>query len=177
MKVLQFLSIMLIILTSCDSTDGRHSHSKTIIKDTLIPSPGSGAPTQTHLKTHLQDTTYTNGSFILFLRPNDARNAELDSISGELGGDGDADFGVGISNTLDSLRESPRYKDIKGLVSISRYVLIKDCIGGPLLIDRDTVNYGFIMSARGKQIDHVYNSVHSGDYREEIDSYFFGEGI
>lgn len=128
------------------------------------------------LKTHLHDTTYVEGAFILFLRPNDARYAELDSISEEIG-EGDSDFGVGISNTLDSLKSNPAYKNIKGLVSEKRYIVIKDCLAGPKVIDRDTINYGFILSTPGKAIDTEFNSVHSGDYREEIDHYFFGKGI
>jgi hypothetical protein len=33
------------------------------------------------------------------------------------------------------------------------------------------------MSAKGKGIAKVYNSVRGGDYLEEIDSYFLGKGI
>ena len=58
--------------------------------------------------------------------------------------------------------------------STNRYIKIKDCLGGPLVIDRDTVNYGFIMSAKGKSFERLYDNIRSGDYLEEIDSYFFG---
>jgi hypothetical protein len=50
--------------------------------------------------------------------------------------------------------------------------LIKDCKGCPLVIDRDTVDYGYILSGKGKSITTTYNSVHSGDYLDEISGYF-----
>ena len=148
-----------------------------IANDTAVPNVDKEAPPQPKLKTHLQDTIYVEGSFILFLRPNDSRYAELESISEEGLGDADSDFGVGINSTLDSLKKNPDYKEIKGFVSQNRYIYIKDCLGGPLVIDRDSVNYGFIMSAKGKGIAKLYNSVRSGDYLEEIASYFLGRGI
>jgi hypothetical protein len=124
------------------------------------------------LKTHLRDTMYVSGSFILFLRPDDERynSQAADDTTGEIT-EADADFGAGISGTMDSLSKNARYKDIKCLVSVNRYILIKDCKGGPLLIDRDSVDVGYILSARGKPIQTRYNSVHSGDYLGEIDEY------
>jgi hypothetical protein len=127
------------------------------------------------LKTHLRDTTFVSGSFILFLLPDDARYSSLaaDDTTGEIT-EGDADFGAGISGTMDSLSKNAKYKKVKGLVSVSRYILIKDCKGGPLLIDRDSVNVGYILSTTGKPIQTSYNSVHSGDYLGEIDEYLAG---
>lgn len=169
--------LIISILASCESPKEKPISKQPIAKDTPIPTVGIKEPTQPRFKTHLRDTTYIEGSFILFLRPNDSRYAELDSTSEEGLGDADSDFGVGINSTLDSLKKNHDYKEIKGLVSQNRYIYIKDCLGGPLVIDRDTVNYGFIMSAKGKGIAKVYNSVRSGDYLEEIDSYFLGKGI
>ena len=176
MKVPQSLAFILTFLTACESTGGNHSPSHLVAKDTLANSPSVKPQPQAHPKTHLQDTTYVAGSFILFLRPNDARYAELDSTSDEIG-EGDSDFGVGINSTLDSLKSIPLYKDIKGLVSTNRYIKIEDCLDAPLVIDRDTVNYGFIMSAKGKSLERLYNSIRNGNYLAEIDSYFFGKGI
>ena len=72
-----------------------------------------------------------------------------------------ADFGVGITNTRDSVSKNNKYKDIKVLVSTNRYICIKDCKDSPLIIDRDTVNYGYILSRQGHAIATSYNSVHS----------------
>ena len=124
------------------------------------------------LKTHLRDTTYAAGSFILFLRPDDARYGELEKQAEDEAGVGDADFGAGISGTQNSLKSNDRYKDIKVLISPNRYICIKDCKDGPLIIDRDSVSYGFILSAKGRPIAKTYNSVHSGNYVGEIEEYF-----
>jgi len=108
---------------------GKHSPSQLVAKDTSIPSPGVKPQPQAHLNTDRHDTSFVEGSLILFLRPNDARYAELDSTSDEIG-EGDADFGVGINSTLDSLKSNTQYKDIKGLVSTNRYIKIKDYFFG-----------------------------------------------
>ena len=124
------------------------------------------------LTTHLRDTTYAAGSFILFLRPDDDRYAELEKQAEDEVGDADSDFGVGINGTQDSLKSNDRYKDIQVLISPSRYICIRDCKDGPLIIDRDSVSYGFILSEKGKAISKTYNSVHSGNYIGEIEEYF-----
>ena len=97
---------------------------------------------------------------------------ELEKMAEGEAGDGDADFGAGIGGTQDSLKRNDRYKDIKVLTSTNRFICISDCKNGPLIIDRDSVSYGFILSARGRPIAKTYNSVHSGDYLGEIDEYF-----
>lgn len=186
MRNLQYLTLIITCLTCCKSPGEKPSPRQQpsplekpppvtlVAKDTPIPAAGVKAPPQIGYKTHLHDTTYVEGSFILFLHPNDARYDELESISEDVG-DGDSDFGVGISNTMDSLKHNPQYSNIKGLTSGNRYIAIKDCLGGPIVIDRDSVNYGYIMSAKGRHIDSVLNSVHSGHYCQEIASYFFGK--
>jgi hypothetical protein len=124
------------------------------------------------LRTHLKDTTYAAGNFILFLRPDDDRYAELEKVTDGEGGDSDGDFGVGISATQDSLKKNDRYKNIKVLITTKRYIYLKDCKGCPLVIDRDTVSYGYILSATGRSITKTYNSVHGGDYLGELREYF-----
>jgi len=44
--------------------------------------------------------------------------------------------------------------------------------GCQLVIDRDSVSYGFILSAKGRPVTKTYNSVHGGDYLGELDEYF-----
>lgn len=184
MKISACFLLIISILASCESPKEKPSFKQPIAKDTAIPTVGKKESSQSWFKTHLHDTTYVEGSCILFLRPNDSRYAELDGTAEGLG-DTDSDFGVGVNSTLGSLKKNSDYKEIKGLLSQNRFIYIKDCLGGPLVIDRDTVNYGFITSAKGKHIAKVYNSVHMrdynkvrrGDYMEEIDSYFLGKGI
>ena len=115
------------------------------------------------------------GVFILFLRPDEARYASFENDEDGGAGDSDSDFGVGINNTMDSVAKIDKYKTIKVLLSTRRYILIKDCKDGPLLIDRDTIDYGVVLSASGKKVNATYNSVHSGDYLGDIDGYFFAQ--
>jgi hypothetical protein len=110
---------------------------------------------------HLKDTTFMSGNFILFLRPDSLRSLALGEID-------DSDFGFGIASTMDSLEKR---RDIKAEISTKRYVLIRDCKGGPLLIDRDTLDYGIIISGTGRAVERDY-MVHSGDYMQEINDYF-----
>ncbi|TDW99261.1 hypothetical protein [Dinghuibacter silviterrae] len=173
----------LILLCACHfaKTDSPKANDTTLVaRDTVSPhdTVPATADRPLPLGPHLTDTTFAGGSFILFLRPNEARFNFYDSASEKEDNginEADSDFGVGISNTFDSLKANPKYKNIQGLVSMDRYILIKDCAGGPLLVDRDTVSYGIILSAKGKSIYTSYNSVHSGDYLQDIDSYFFHE--
>jgi hypothetical protein len=58
--------------------------------------------------------------------------------------DADSDFGVGISNTIDSISKNKRYENIKVHTTTKRYVSIENCKECPIIIDRDTVDYGVI---------------------------------
>jgi hypothetical protein len=126
-------------------------------------------------KTHLRDTLSLSGNFMLFLRPNDERFKELNANEEEGGGDADADFGVGIANTQDTISKNSKYTGIKVKTTDKRYISINDCEHCPLVIDRDSVDYGYILSGKGKKIATTYNSVHSGDYMGEINDYFFSK--
>lgn len=171
-------------LTLCLLVAACHQQAASLhIADTTIihPDTPSAAPVAEAaqpwkpFKTHLVDTLKAEGSFILFLTPTEQRYNEM--VNDSTGsGDADSDFGDGIRNTLDSLKANSHYKDIQGLVSQQRYILIKDCKGGPIVLDRDTISYGVVLSAPGKAIDTTQlGEVHSGDYCGQIRQYFFGE--
>jgi len=177
MKINQCLLFILILTMSCHTPAIKPAPAPLKAEDTIkaISHPNTHLEIDSAvvLKIHLRDTTYAAGSFILFLRPDDARYAELEKEAEGEAGDGDADFGAGISGTQDSLKKNDRYKDIKAFTSTNRFICISDCKNGPLIIDRDSVSYGFILSAKGSPIAKTYNSVHSGNYLGEIDEYFF----
>jgi hypothetical protein len=120
--------------------------------------------------THLKDTLNIGGDFILFLLPDSARFESYDEDSGIY--EADSDFGIGISNTLDSFSKNKKYKNIRGLSTFARYILVKDCKDCPVLIDRDTVNYGIILSGKDRAIRTTYNEVHGGNYVQDVDDYF-----
>jgi hypothetical protein len=143
MKINQYLLFIPILTMSCHTPIVRTAHVPLETVDTTKaishPDPLPENDPAVVLKTHLRDTTYAAGSFILFLRPDDARYAELEKEAENETGDEDADFGVGISATRDSVKENDRYKDIKVLTSATRYICIKDCKDGPFVIDRDSI--------------------------------------
>jgi hypothetical protein len=176
MKINRSIPFLLVLIMSCHSPAISPAPLPLTSVDTTKANFQSGPDLKNNsvaaLKTHLTDTTYAGGSFILFLQPDDARYEELEKEPDEGAGEGDSDFGAGISGTQDSLKINDRYKNIRVLTSGKRYICIKDCKDGPLIIDRDTVSYGFILSAKGRPIAATYNAVHSGNYLGELDKYF-----
>ncbi len=175
-RYFRYLPFILLFTTGCHTPAIKPPPPAFTASDTTkaIPAPDTRPEKDTAfvLKTHLRDTTYAAESFILFLCPDGARYAEFEKQAEDEAGDGDSDFGVGISGTQDSLGRNDRYKDIQVLVSTKRYICISDCKDGPLIINRDSVSYGYILSAKGKAISKTYNSVHSGNYVGEIEEYF-----
>jgi hypothetical protein len=121
-------------------------------------------------ETHLHDTVQMSGNFILFLRPDEARYKSYNNEPGLF--EGDAEFGWGVQGTLDSLPNHKAFGGIQADVSVQRYILIKDCKKCPLLIDRDTIDYGYIISGRGKEIKLYTGTIHGGDYLAELSEYF-----
>lgn len=120
--------------------------------------------------THLQDTTKISGNFILFLRP-DSLRFESYLAQTEIK-EADADFGYGIQGTMDSIVNNSKYRNIFAFVSTDRFILIQDCKSCPLLIDRDSINYGYILSGKKLELKTNYSQVHSGNYLQEINEYF-----
>jgi hypothetical protein len=180
MKHAGILLIGLLLVSGACRSKHKIIVEKVQLSDEKVDTPPPPGPIEKHLDsarpkppTHLHDTTRVSGNFILFLRPDDKRfEAETadDAENGMM--EGDADFGVGISGTQDSVKGNQKYKGIRVVLSTNRYIQILDCKGGPLTIDRDTVNYGYILSGAGMAVLTTYNEVHSGNYLQELDEYF-----
>jgi hypothetical protein len=121
---------------------------------------------------HLSDTAIFKGSWIIFLRPDSAR---LDFYSKKLQ-EGiyktDAEFGDAIAMTGDSVVSNTDFKGIKGMVSTKRYITIVDCKECPVTIDRDTVNYGVILTATGKPLKAEQNVYDGPHYIKAMRKYF-----
>ncbi len=118
----------------------------------------------------LTDTTELSGEYILFLLPDSARFASLEGEPGIF--DVDSDFGIAVSNTIDSISKIRRYAGIKASSTGNRFLLIKDCKGCPILIDRDSVNYGIVLTKPMGDVSSNYNNIHPGDYLDLVDQYF-----
>jgi hypothetical protein len=144
---------------SADSTTKRFANSSEASELTTIP------------QTHLKDTTFIKGSYVLFLRPDDLtfKSYEEDENPGiyEI----ESDFGFAMAATMDTMAQNKRYKNIKTDISTARYIVIQDCKNGPFVFDRDTIHYGLILTRKAKAIQ-LHTFVHSGDYLAEVDAYF-----
>jgi hypothetical protein len=122
--------------------------------------------------THLSDTAMFTGSWVIFLRPDSAR---FDFYSKKLKsgiGQTDEDFKDAIEMTGDSITGNKDFKGIKGMVSTKRYITFLDCKNGPVTIDRDTVNYGVILSETGRPIKAEQNVYGGPHYIKVIRKYF-----
>ncbi len=122
--------------------------------------------------THLSDTMLVKGDWVIFLRPDSLR---FESYKNELHSgiyEADSDFGFAISMAIDTIVKNKDFKKLKAMVSTKRYITLVDCNGGPLTIDRDTVNYGVILSSTGKNIKAEQNVFPGSHYIKVIRNYF-----
>ena len=121
---------------------------------------------------HLTDTTFVDGNHVTFLRPDDARYESYthNPKSGIV--TADAHFGESTSMAIDTIIGNKKFKGIKAMVSSRRYIVIRDCNTCPITIDRDTINYGVILSAKGREIE-LEKDIYPGDhYIQMVRDYF-----
>ena len=176
MKViyLVFILLSIILIQSCNNSTGSNDVVKKVDSLAIEQKTQDQARSDTQappiIQTHLQDAISMKGDFILFLQPDSARFESLEDEPGIY--DGDSDFGVGISNTIIGLSKSKQLNKITVRTSDKRFINISDCKECPVIIDRDTVNYGYILSGKGRSLETKYKEVHSGDYQQEIEKYF-----
>ena len=178
MKTISYLLIISLFAPSCsgplqnDSQQVSSNDSFSLDSTTKrFANSVEAAELKTTSETHLKDTSFIKGSYVLFLRPDD--NTFESYAKDESNGiyEIDSDFGFAIAATLDTMAKNKHYKNIKTDISTARYIVIQDCKNGPLVVDRDSINYGLILTRKGYAI-HTITFVHSGDYLAEVDAYF-----
>ena len=118
--------------------------------------------------THLKDTINISGKTILILRPDSLRFQSYLNSGKEWIYEVDSDFGFGFSMALDSLNLDGVIEE----VTDKRYVKIIECTGCPLIIDRDTIDYGFILTRPNKEIEIDNNVFPSEYFIAEFEEYF-----
>ncbi len=169
----RLLFCLIAFVWGCNSPTAKMDNKSTTVTDSIISQNNQTAKAYAVVipETHLQDTTTISGSIVLFLRPDSLRfeSYTKDPNSGIY--EVDSDFGFGISATIDSISGSNKYKSIKTIVSDKRYIIIKDCKNAPLTIDRDTIDYGLILTSKGKEIK-ISTLLHGGNYLSDVDVYF-----
>lgn len=162
----KLIAISLIIL-SCNNNQ-KNLHENNVKTNKIKQAIGNSIIIK---ETHLEDTTFIDGNYVLFLRPDSIRfeNLAIDENSGIY--ECDSDFGFGINEAIDTVTKNKKFNKIKVNVSTNRYIVIKGCKNFPEIIDRDTVDYGIILSGKNKQIE-VYKNILTGHYIELIRYYF-----
>ncbi len=122
--------------------------------------------------THLSDTTVVKGDWVIFLRPDSAR---FDSYSEKLKSGiyaADADFGDASSMTIDTIIGNKNFKGIKAMISTHRFIKVVDCKECPVTIDRDTVNFGVILTGTGRPLKAEQNVYPGQHYIKAVRKYF-----
>lgn len=121
-------------------------------------------------KINLYDTTFIDGDFVLFLHP-DSVKFESYVQESEHVFEIDSDFGFAVSATMDSMHANEKYQNIKTGVTDNRFIMVEGCSKCPKLIDRNHVDYGIILTSKGKDIV-LDSSIHSGDFMHLVNTYF-----
>ncbi|TBW29971.1 hypothetical protein [Gramella sp. KN1008] len=117
---------------------------------------------------YLKDSLKVNGSAIIVLRPDSLRFDYYLKSGDEWIYEVDSDFGFGITKALDSFQEpgiSVRYTD-------KRFIVIEDCRSCPKVIDRDSIDYGLILTTPKRDIRIDENIFGMEYYLEILNEYF-----
>ena len=169
--------VIILFISACSPDDGKTGNdtvADTTIK--MLPKDKTDVPVLADstklIGTHLNDTAMFTGSWVIFLRPDSVRFDFYANNVQQGIYDVDADFGVAISMAIDSIVGNKGFKGIKGMVSTKRYITLLDCKGGPLTIDRDTVNYGIILTGTDRVIKAEQNVYGGAHYVKVIRKYF-----
>lgn len=169
-----FLSLSILIF-ACNSITSKTEQSATDSIEQNDSSSSTKAVSERKdntqsLQHHLQDTVTINEDFVLFLQPDSIRFENYANEDENIY-DADSDFGFGMSATIDTISKNKKYNNIHTGVSDKRYIVIRDCKNCPQTIDRDTINYGVLLTAKGKEIK-LQTNLHSGNYLQDVDAYF-----
>ncbi|MFN8428508.1 MAG: hypothetical protein U0V04_00880 [Spirosomataceae bacterium] len=117
---------------------------------------------------HLKDTVKIRGKSILILLPDSLRFLSYVNSGQEWIYEVDSDFGFGFSKALDSLN----IEGINEEITVKRYVEIIDCKGCPFTVDRDTINYGYILTKPSGEIEIDKNVFGAEYYIQSFENYF-----
>lgn len=132
---------------------------------------------QKHVKqedrsSHLRDSIQVDGDAVVFLVPDSTRFSQLNADPASGTAEVDSDHGYAIQQTVDSIKKDPMYKGITITVTNSRYIHFVSCATCTPWMDRDSINYGYVMTGPGRKPVMAINTVHGGDYLQELHEYF-----
>lgn len=167
----KYLIPLLVLFMSCkDSQNSDQDNS--LEKNEKNTTAGATTEKPVVVKTYLRDTATFSGDCIIFLRPDKSRYKSYAAVQKEIINQVDSGFGMSIASTQSNMKLMKKYNPIKSFETIKRYIRLNDCAGCPSIIDRDTVDYGYILTGKNKIIQSEFNQVHAGNYLQEIDAFF-----
>lgn len=172
MKKILLFSLIAFSCNQSPENSGNDSIANSDSSKIKIDSVPSKTDSTKFIGTHLSDTAFIYGNEIIFLRPDSLR---FESYAKKLNSgisEADADFGDAVSMALDTITGNNNFKSVKAMVCTKRYIQLMDCKGGPITIDRDTVNFGIILSAKGKKMEAEQNIYPGEHYIKVVRKYF-----
>lgn len=180
MKKLSLIFIVLLLI-SCEVAETEpNENSKEMAEDKVFVENVSATSGETMLadadglsqtnysETHLKDTIEIKGNAIIILLPDSLRFQSFIDKDEEWIYEVDSDFGFGISEAMDSLKPDFAAE----FVTKKRFISIADCLNCPAIIDRDTINYGVILTSKGKPFKISEDIFGSAFYMDLITEYY-----
>ncbi|HET6990333.1 MAG TPA: hypothetical protein VFJ43_03370 [Bacteroidia bacterium] len=166
------ISMLALACNNSSENSGNDSIPKTDSSKVKTDSVPAKTDSTHFIGSHLRDTAFVSGNEIIFLRPDSLRFLSYEKKLKSGIDEADADFGDAVSMTIDTILGNKNFKSVKAMVSTKRYIQLMDCKGEPITIDRDTVNFGVILTGMGKKIEAEQNVYPGQHYIKVLRNYF-----
>jgi hypothetical protein len=121
-----------------------------------------------------QDTLFIIGDATLFLRPDSCRFVQLEQASTPGVLEYDSDFGFAIAPLLDTSTDLKIKTAVEMGTATNRFILVEGCKDCPQLIDRDTLNYGLLMTSANKELEIVNSPIPAQAAIRQIMERYYG---
>jgi hypothetical protein len=176
--ILPFL--LSVFILGCSDDNGKAKNDSAVVagndsvKNTVPDSMHVTAPMDSTklLGSHLKDTVTVLGDWVIFLRPDSMRFESYSKSLKQGINEDDAYFGDAVSMSIDTIIGNKDFKGLKAMISNKRYIKVMDCKNGPVTIDRDTVNFGVILTGTAKDLKAEQNVYPGAHYLKLIRKYF-----
>ena len=169
MKIKRLFLVLIITFFSCkNSSDRKEELKSTKEKDQKSDTIDGSEQPNKYTWTNLKDTLKIEGNSIVILRPDSLRFNSYLKSGKEWIYEVDSDFGFGITKAIDSFHNP----NIEKFFTDRRFLKINNCYECPILVDRDTIDYGIIMVSQNKRIKIDQNVYGMEYYLELFNKYF-----
>ncbi len=173
MRMKTRLLLLSLLALGCNQPDQKPNTDSVVATKKNMDTAASGKKYVVVRRPDLVDTTFVDGNHVVFLRPDSARFASYAGDKNSVIYDADAKFGDGVSNAIDTIIHNKKFHGIRVIISTRRYVSIVDCKTCPMTVDRDTIDYGVLLTSKGKEIQLEKNNINTGEhYLQLVRDYF-----